>query len=165
MKQSPPFLFLFYFKVFVVAQTVQRRMRGWYWIMNWKGCVRKRLWHKRSYYPGCCLEGLRKTTTNLIQDCRSPGPDLKSPPWEASSRSHSQGILSVLRELKVHYLVLKTSPLGPVLCKSNPVNTIISCYFKLRFNIILPSTSRCLRCIFPSRLKLYMHFLCPPSYG
>jgi hypothetical protein len=30
--------------------------------MNWKGRGRKRSWPNVSYYPGICLEGLRRTT-------------------------------------------------------------------------------------------------------
>jgi hypothetical protein len=32
------------------------------WITNWKGCGRKQSWSNLRYYPGICLEGLRKTT-------------------------------------------------------------------------------------------------------
>jgi hypothetical protein len=28
--------------------------------MNWKGCGRKKSWPNLRYYPGICLEGLRK---------------------------------------------------------------------------------------------------------
>jgi hypothetical protein len=34
------------------------------------------------YYPGTCLEGLRKTAKNLGQDIRSPDRDLKPEPPE-----------------------------------------------------------------------------------
>jgi hypothetical protein len=34
------------------------------------------------YYPGLCLEGLRKTSKNIGQDSRSPGQDLNSGPPE-----------------------------------------------------------------------------------
>jgi hypothetical protein len=58
--------------------------------MNWKGCGRKRSWPNLRYYPGICLEGLRKTTKNLSQDNRSPGRDLNPGPPEY------EGVFSVL---------------------------------------------------------------------
>jgi hypothetical protein len=53
--------------------------------MNWKGCGRKRSWLNLRYYPGICVEGLRKTMKNLSQDSRSPGRDLNPghPEYEA----------------------------------------------------------------------------------
>jgi hypothetical protein len=50
--------------------------------MNWEGCGRKRSWTNSRYYPGICLEGLRKTMKNLSQDSRSPGRDLNPGPLE-----------------------------------------------------------------------------------
>jgi hypothetical protein len=50
--------------------------------MNGKGCGRKRSWPNLRYYPGICLEGLRKATKNFSQDSRSPGRDLNSGPPE-----------------------------------------------------------------------------------
>jgi hypothetical protein len=35
-------------------------------MMNWKGCGRKLSWLNFRYCPSICLEGLRKTTENLI---------------------------------------------------------------------------------------------------
>jgi hypothetical protein len=43
--------------------------------MSWKGYGRKLSWPNLRYYPGICLEGLRKTKKNLSQDSRSPGRD------------------------------------------------------------------------------------------
>jgi hypothetical protein len=34
-------------------------------IMNWKYCRRKRSWPNLRYYPGICLEGLKRTTRLL----------------------------------------------------------------------------------------------------
>jgi hypothetical protein len=41
------------------------------------------------YYPGLCLEGLRKTTRNLRQDSWSPSRDLNPEPPE-----HEVGVLT-----------------------------------------------------------------------
>jgi hypothetical protein len=49
-------------------------------MMNWKGFGRKLSWCNRRYYPGICLEGLRKTTKNLSQDSQSLGQDLNPGP-------------------------------------------------------------------------------------
>jgi hypothetical protein len=50
--------------------------------MNWKGFGRKLLSSNLGYYPGTCLQGLRKTTDNLSQDSRFPGRDLNLEPPE-----------------------------------------------------------------------------------
>jgi hypothetical protein len=50
-------------------------------MMNLIGCGRKPSWPNLRYYPGICLEGLRKAT-NIGQDIRSSGRDLYSGPAE-----------------------------------------------------------------------------------
>jgi hypothetical protein len=50
--------------------------------MNWKGCGRKWSWPNLKYYPGICLEGLRKATKTLSQDSRSASRDLNPGPSE-----------------------------------------------------------------------------------
>jgi hypothetical protein len=57
------------------------------WMVNWKGCGRKRSWPKLRYYPGICLEGPRKTTKNINQNSRSPGWNLNSEPPEHDVRA------------------------------------------------------------------------------
>jgi hypothetical protein len=42
----------------------------------------KRSWPNLRYYPGICMEGLRKTTKPLSRDSRSPGRDLNPGPPE-----------------------------------------------------------------------------------
>jgi hypothetical protein len=42
-------------------------------MMNRKGFGRKQSYPIFRYYPGICLEGLRKATKKVIQDIRSPG--------------------------------------------------------------------------------------------
>jgi hypothetical protein len=44
--------------------------------------VRKQTWLNFKYYPGICLEGLRRTTKNLSHDSRYSGQDLNSRPPE-----------------------------------------------------------------------------------
>jgi hypothetical protein len=36
------------------------------WVMNWRGCWRKRSWPNVWYYPGICLEGLSKTFQKAV---------------------------------------------------------------------------------------------------
>jgi hypothetical protein len=50
--------------------------------MNWKGCGRKSSWPNLWYYPGICLEGLRKTMKNLSQNSRCPNRYLNPGPPE-----------------------------------------------------------------------------------
>jgi hypothetical protein len=66
----------------------------------------------------------------------------QSPSWEANSRSANQEILCFLRNPKFHYRIHKSQPEVPILSQMNPVNTNISYYSKINFNIILSSTSR-----------------------
>jgi hypothetical protein len=53
--------------------------------MNWREYGRKWSWPNLRYYPGICLEGLRKNTENISQDSQSPGRDLnlRPPKYEA----------------------------------------------------------------------------------
>jgi hypothetical protein len=51
-------------------------------MINVKGCERERSWPNLNYYPGSCLEGLRKSTKTLSLDSRSPGRDLNLGPPE-----------------------------------------------------------------------------------
>jgi hypothetical protein len=44
--------------------------------MNWKEYGRKLSWPNLRYYPGICLEGLKKTK-NLSEESQYPGRDLK----------------------------------------------------------------------------------------
>jgi hypothetical protein len=39
--------------------------KGDKWMTKWKGCGRKRSWLNLVYYPGSCLEIVRKTTCNF----------------------------------------------------------------------------------------------------
>jgi hypothetical protein len=63
-----------------VSQTIQHRMIGW--LMNWKGCGRKRSWPNWMYYPYICLEWLREHKKYFNQDNRSLGRDSKQRPPE-----------------------------------------------------------------------------------
>lgn len=47
-------------------------------LSDWKGCRMKRPWPDVRYYPGMCLDGLRKNTKILSHDSRSPGQYLDS---------------------------------------------------------------------------------------
>lgn len=44
------------------------------------GFGKKQLWPYLRYYPGICVEGVRKNHANLSQDSRSPGHDLNPEP-------------------------------------------------------------------------------------
>jgi hypothetical protein len=59
-----------YIVIYLRAFSQQLRLYGveWKgdkWMMNWKGCRRKRLWPDLRYCPGICLDGLRITAKNL----------------------------------------------------------------------------------------------------
>jgi hypothetical protein len=50
--------------------------------MNWKGCGKKQSGPNLRYYPGICLEGLRKTTEDLSKYIWSLGQDFNPGPPE-----------------------------------------------------------------------------------
>ena len=72
---------------------------------------------------------------------------------EANRSSASQWIPHILWNPKVFYRIRKpTSPIS-ILSQLNPVHASTSNFLKIRFNIILPSTPRSSKYMFP--LKLY----------
>jgi hypothetical protein len=51
--------------------------------MNWKGRRRKRSWPEVNYYPGICLQELRKTAKELsVQLTCGPRFKLESPEYK-----------------------------------------------------------------------------------
>jgi len=61
----------------------------------------------------------------------------QSPHWYANSRSASQEIPVLLQNSNIHYRVLKSPSLFPVLRQLSPVHTLTPRFFYIRFNIIL----------------------------
>jgi hypothetical protein len=61
-------------------------------------------------------------------------------PWSSvlEELSHSAG--QWLMKPKVHYCIHSSLPLDPILIQFNSVHTLTSYLFKIKFNIILPST-------------------------
>jgi hypothetical protein len=57
-------------------------------------------------------------------------------PWEANSHSASQGIPSLLWNLKVQYCVHKSPPMVPILSKMTPVHTLWHYFPNNHSNII-----------------------------
>jgi hypothetical protein len=110
-------------------------------MMNWKGYGRKRSWPDWRYYPGICLERLRKTTKNLSQDIPSMGRDLNAGPPE-----YEVGVLTNRPRLSVHgsFVVLRQN-LKP------PAYTSVKTPVHLRFtgasvqNVILDSHNSLVR--------------------
>jgi hypothetical protein len=58
---------------FSVKQTIQRRMKEWQWMMNWRRFGRKRSFPNFRYYAGIHLQEMGKNTKILSQDSQSPG--------------------------------------------------------------------------------------------
>jgi hypothetical protein len=74
------------------------------WMMNWKGCGMKWPWSNLKYYPGICLEGLRKTAKNLSLDSLSLGRDMRPGPPE-----YDAGVLHTQLWRSVSFLLLSLS--------------------------------------------------------
>jgi hypothetical protein len=64
---------------------------------------------------------------------------MEQSPSDANSHSTSQETALLLWNQKVHYCVHKSQPLVHIL---NPVNTLVSHFLNIHFNIILPSSPR-----------------------
>jgi alanine dehydrogenase len=61
---------------------------------------------------------------------------------EANSRSAAQEFPNILRNPKVYYRVHNSPPLVPILSQLNLVHITQSYSCNIRFNIIIPPTSR-----------------------
>jgi hypothetical protein len=68
-------------------------------------------------------------------------------------RSANQEIPRLLWNPKVHYGVHKRPLPAPILSQMNRVHTLQTCFYKIHFNIILPSTSRSFELCLPFRLS------------
>jgi hypothetical protein len=66
----------------------------------------------------------------------------QNPSWEADGHSDGSRYSPPLWNSKVHYCVLKSLSLEPILSQFNPVHTLTTNFFQINFYIILPSTSR-----------------------
>jgi hypothetical protein len=66
----------------------------------------------------------------------------QSPSWQANSSLASQSTAHVLWRPKDHYSGTNSRPLIPILSQINPLNAPPPNFLKVRFNIILSSTSR-----------------------
>jgi hypothetical protein len=92
--------------------------------MDWKGCGRKQSWPNWRQYHGVCLEGLRKTTTNLNQDSQSPGRGLEpGPPKYEAGVITTRIWCSRTWSLKVHCVGILSSECRPV----SDLTMIVSC--------------------------------------
>jgi len=67
----------------------------------------------------------------------------QNPSGEVNSHSHSQEILRLVWNPKVHCRVHKSPPPVCILSQMHPIHTFSPCLFKVRSNIII-STFRCL---------------------
>jgi hypothetical protein len=73
-----------------------------------------------------------------------------SPSWEPDC-SVGQKITAFYGNQKVHDRVHRNPPLKPILSHMNPVHTLVSHFFEIHFNIILPSTLRSHKLSLPFR--------------
>jgi hypothetical protein len=83
-------------------------------------------------------------------------------PSEAGSRSAGRDVPLILWDTTVHCCVRQSPSLDPTLSQLNPVYTLTSCFFKIRFNIHLLLWLPCglLPSNFPTGIS-YAHLICP----
>jgi hypothetical protein len=91
----------------------------------------------------------------LIGTCNNSTNSMKHCPlWQAGRRSARQEIppSTFCGTQKVHWDVHKMLPLNPILSQVNPVQSLITNFFKTHVSIILPSTPWSPIGLFPSAL-------------
>jgi len=72
---------------------------------------------------------------------------------EADSHSSGQEIHRLLWYATLHYRVIKSPSLVPILNQMNPVHNFPPYFHNIHSNIILPSTSSSSKCSFPFRFR------------
>jgi hypothetical protein len=93
--------------------------------MNWKGCARKQSWPNLRYYPGICLERLRKPKKNVSEN---------NPVFEIWTHN----LLNTPKQSKYAFLSADVSHISPmynciqmswsyVLCNSRLLSTALVC--------------------------------------
>jgi len=76
-----------------------------------------------------------------------------NPPWEADSCPDGQETLFLSWNLNVNYNAHKNLLLDPILNQMNLLHTLAPYFFKVHFNIILPSMPRSLKWSVPFRFS------------
>jgi hypothetical protein len=76
-------------------------------------------------------------------------------------RSAGEGIPRRIWHARVHYRVQKSQPLVSVPTHMNPVYIFVSCLFKIRLNISLPSALSSLEWRFPPGFRTKILYTCP----
>jgi hypothetical protein len=61
----------------------------------------------------------------------------QNPSWEANEPFANQEKLEILWNPKVHYALQNSLILVPVHSQINPLHTVLSCFSKIHFNIII----------------------------
>jgi hypothetical protein len=81
LKGRLTYLYFVYLTTLLAAQTIQRQMIR---LMNneLERISNEAMWSNLKYYPGICLDRVRKITKTSVQDSRSPGRDLNPGPSE-----------------------------------------------------------------------------------
>jgi hypothetical protein len=108
------------------------------------------IWVRKPIHFVLVLVTSRHVVTNSIE---------QSPSSEVNRSSASQEIPCILCNPKVYYCIHKRPPLVSSLSHISLVHTSRSHFLKIRFNIILPTTSRSFKW---SPFVCYTHLLSPP---
>jgi hypothetical protein len=153
--QSSGFLW-FYNVVNWLDDTLARTRTFLFYLEEVQFCVlfTRNVWNKHTVKDIMSVCLFTRMWANLINFME------QSPCWKAISSSATQEISHVLWNLKVHYYFRKSPPL-PTVSWMNPDCTLIPYFFKILFNISLPSRPRSAELSCPFRFWLIFFMYLP----
>jgi hypothetical protein len=79
-------------------------MTGWAWILDWKGCARRRLWSNLKYSPHICLEIRGKARKISLKVSRCSGWDSNRAPPKNKSQAILREALTWFQKSHLHDL-------------------------------------------------------------